>query len=73
MAAIAVSGVLIVAGIIGGERHRNTGPLSRRRQLAKPVALRIRGSVAFVANPGGASHTAGTALSTCIPVAMLAA
>ena len=39
----------------------------------KPVPLRISGSVALVAKPEGASHTAGTALSTCMPVAMLAA
>ena len=41
--------------------------------LPKPVPLRISGSVALVAKPEGASHTAGTALSTCIPVATLAA
>ena len=45
-------------------------PAGHRR---KPVPLRISGSVALVAKPEGASHTAGTALSTCIPVAMLAA
>ena len=44
-----------------------------RGQRAKPVPLRISGSVALVAKPAGASHTAGTALSTCMPVAMLPA
>src|SRR6185295_16305982 len=40
--------------------------------LPNPVWLRIRGNVAMVAKPGAASHTAGTALSTCIAVATFA-
>ena len=36
------------------------------------MRLRISGSVAMVAKPGAASHTAGTALRTCIAVATFA-
>jgi putative resolvase len=40
--------------------------------LPNPTRLRTRGSDAVVANPGAASHTAGTALRTCIAVATFA-
>ena len=77
--AIALSGVMIIAGIVGlanaaGTRDLYSGEAFGPRLSARTQSpLRMSGSVALVANPGGASQTAGTALSTCIPVAMLAA
>src|SRR5258705_1101626 len=40
--------------------------------LRNPVWLRTSGSAAIVASPGAASHTAGTALRTCIALATFA-
>ncbi len=39
--------------------------------LPNPVTLRINGRSAMVAKPGGAAHTAGTALRICMAVATL--
>ena len=52
--------------------RRRTYARPNGQALPNPVRLRTRGSAAIVANPGAASHTAGTALRTCIAVATFA-
>jgi hypothetical protein len=56
---------------LGGEDEAGVGE-DRVARLLNPVWLRISGSDAVVANPGGAAQIAGTALSTCMAVATLA-